>query len=99
MRALLNFPKGTLFNRASRDPDNVPVKAGNQRPHDVIDRSLDSGHPPPADSGMTGSEYRGSRHRKSPFVKGDFLEVINPVESGGPPKQGFNQVEKYKKIL
>jgi hypothetical protein len=36
-RALLNFPEGTLFYRASRDPDNVPAKVGNQRPNSVID--------------------------------------------------------------
>ncbi|MES0396747.1 MAG: hypothetical protein ABUK17_04305, partial [Syntrophobacteria bacterium] len=42
---------------ASRDPDNVPAKAGNQTPNDVIELSLDSGsRPPEADSsGMTGS--------------------------------------------
>jgi hypothetical protein len=33
----LNFPEGTLFYRASRDPDNVPAKVGNQRPNSVID--------------------------------------------------------------
>jgi hypothetical protein len=40
---------------ASRDPDNVPVKAGNQTPNDVIELSLDTGsHPSQADSsGMT----------------------------------------------
>ena len=38
---------------ASRDPDNVPAKAGNQTPNDVVDLSLDSGYPPAADSGMT----------------------------------------------
>ena len=40
---------------ASRDPDNVPEKAGNQTPNDVIELSLDSGYPPSADSGMTES--------------------------------------------
>jgi hypothetical protein len=55
IRALLNFPEGTLFYRASRDPDNVPAKAGNQAPNEVIVGFLDSGHPPAANSGMTGS--------------------------------------------
>ena len=45
--ALLNFPEGTLFYRASRDPDNVPAKAGNQISNDVIELSLDSGSRPP----------------------------------------------------
>jgi hypothetical protein len=40
---------------ASRDPDNVPAKAGNQAPNEVIVGFLDSGHPPAANSGMTGS--------------------------------------------
>ena len=44
-------PRGT----ASRDPDNVPAKAGNQTPHDVIEHSLDSGSRPAKrrSSGMT----------------------------------------------
>ena len=54
-RALFYFPEGTLFNRASRNPDNVPAKAGNQAPNEVIVGFLDSGHPPAANSGMTGS--------------------------------------------
>ena len=42
---------------ASRDPDNVPAKAGNQTPNDVIKLSLDSGSRPAKrrSSGMTGS--------------------------------------------
>ncbi len=42
---------------ASRDPDNVPAKAGNQTPNDVIELSLDSGSRPAKrrSSGMTGS--------------------------------------------
>ena len=42
---------------ASRDPDNVPAKAGNQAPNDVIDLSLDSGSRSVkrSSSGMTGS--------------------------------------------
>ncbi len=46
-RALLNFPEGTLFYRASRDPEKP----------DYIELSLDSGSRPPQtdSSGMTGS--------------------------------------------
>jgi len=42
---------------ASRDPDNVPAKAGNQTPNDVMECSLDSGSRPAkrSSSGMTGS--------------------------------------------
>ena len=50
---LLSFPQERLCRKsssrpsppvdASRDPDNVPAKAGNQTPNDVIDLSLDSG--------------------------------------------------------
>ena len=42
---------------ASRDPDNVPAKAGNQTSNDVIELSLDSGSRPAkrSSSGMTGS--------------------------------------------
>ncbi len=35
-RALLNFPEGTLFYRASRDPDDVPAKPGNQKAKNFI---------------------------------------------------------------
>jgi hypothetical protein len=40
---------------ASRDPDNVPAKAGNQAPNDVIEPTLDSGSRPAKriSSGMT----------------------------------------------
>ena len=31
---------------ASRDPDNVPAKAGNKKPNEVIELSLDSGSRP-----------------------------------------------------
>jgi hypothetical protein len=54
-RAFIRHPAKSAGGEHEPDPDNVPAKAGNQTPNDHIELSLDSGHPPPANSGMTGS--------------------------------------------
>ena len=56
---------------ASRDPDNVPAKAGNQPSTDVIELSLDSGScsAKRSSSGMTGSTNCDIISKES----GDFL--------------------------
>jgi hypothetical protein len=91
---LLSFPQERLCRKsssrpsppvdASRDPDNVPAKAGNQTPNDVIGL-------------FTG--FRISP-REAVFVRNDgFGELQHSLERGNPerviPRKKSNPLKKW----
>jgi hypothetical protein len=82
---------------ASRDPDNVPAKAGNQTPNDVI--GLFTGFPFDFAQGGEPVEPRISP-REAVFVRNDgFGELQHSLERGNPerviPRKKSNPLKKW----